>query len=168
MKVREAGLVTGLVSTRGFGQESQLCLCSHRSLFVSRNLQFLFQKHSWVLHLLKTKLTGEAGTSNVLRMGTRSVSGVHPPQTCRWPSCWESTVRKEKGQSQGDTARYLVTLTLYSPLSPLCCTPMKSTNFRSKLLKKMPLLTIMFFLFSSFISVTYLDRVLICSPEFPM
>lgn len=88
---------------------------------MSRNLRFLFQKHSWVLHLLNTKLAGEAGTLKVPRMGTRSVSGVHPPRTCKWPSCWESTVRREEeGQSHEGTARYLVTLTVYSPLSPLC------------------------------------------------
>jgi hypothetical protein len=87
---------------------------------VSRNLRFLFQKHSWVLHLLRTELAEEAGTLKAPRTGTRSVSGVHPPRTCRWVSCWESTVRREEeGQSQEGTVCYLVTLTLHSPFSPL-------------------------------------------------
>lgn len=67
---------------------------------MSRNLRFLFQKHSWVLHLLNTKLAGEAGTLKVPRMGTRSGSG----EKGKWGEHWEEW---SEGDNHGQDAMFV-------------------------------------------------------------
>lgn len=104
------------------------------SLLVSSKLRLLLQKRSWALQSAEN----QAGRRRqVPRMGTRSVSGAHLPQTCRWPSCWESTV-EERRDSQNRAQLATGSTDIIQPAFPDGCaasTPMDSTNFASKLKK---------------------------------